>query len=367
MKNKCNINSLAQSVIVCIILGMGFMSNSAFAESVFLKDGSIIEGDIVKETDKVTTVKTKEGKTVTIQRKEILRTLVGDSYKTKMYIMKSNKEVVPVYIVEEDNESYTCRIDLQSAEEFSIRKADVLFVSKIPPKDFIDEEVQKKAAELGIKKKYTREENLKWRAPFMRFGYSNIGIYIDSDINDAYSESRNINAFIDIFPWRFRNESGNGFDAMIRARFVGNFDEINPTDPRTQTFLKLYQVTLDESYESKLNIGQICGGVRYAYSMYYGVLIQPYVYGLLQLFVFHDEIKIESLNSDAIDERVSSSKWGYQFGAGVDFGITSHVGLFIEGMYSYIGATFRDGKTRNIDGYYIYYGVTWRTSYGLIE
>ncbi len=122
MKNKCNINSLAQSVIVCIILGMGFMSNSAFAESVFLKDGSIIEGDIVKETDKATTVKTKEGKTVTIQRKDILRTLVNESYKTKMYIMKSNKEVLGVYIVEEDNESYTYRTELQSAEEYKINK-----------------------------------------------------------------------------------------------------------------------------------------------------------------------------------------------------------------------------------------------------
>ncbi|NMB64109.1 MAG: hypothetical protein GYA16_04480 [Spirochaetes bacterium] len=358
---------LAHILIVSCVIVWFMFSGNVFAESVFLKDGTIIEGDIVKETDKATTVKTREGKTVTIQRKDILRMLVNESYKTKMYIMKSSKEVLGVYIVEEDNESYTYRTELQSAEEYKINKDDVLFVSKIPPKDFIDEEVQKKATELGIKKKYPREENLKWRAPFMRFGYSNIGIYIDSDINDAYSESRNINAFIDIFPWRFRNESGNGFDAMIRARFVGNFDEINPTDPRTQTFLKLYQVTIDESYESKLNIGQICGGVRYAYSMYYGVLIQPYVYGLLQLFVFHDEIKIESLNSDAIDEQVSSSKLGYQFGAGVDFGITSYVGLFIEGMYSYIGAKFKDGKTRNVDGYYIYYGVTWRTSYGLIE
>ncbi|MCX8124259.1 MAG: hypothetical protein N3F66_08860 [Spirochaetes bacterium] len=338
-----------------------------FAESIFLKDGTIIEGDIIKETDKAMDVKLLEGKKITIQRKDVLRTLVNNTYKIKMYIMKSNKDILPVYIVEEDNESYTCRKDLLSTDEFKINKADVIFVSKIPPKDFIDEEVQKKAGELGVKKQYTWEKNLKWRAPFLRIGYSNIGTYIDSDINDTYSDSRNINAFIDLFPWRFRNESGNGFDAMVRARFVGNYDRIDYTDPRTATIMKLYQVVISEKYEFKLNIGQICGGVRYGYSMFYGILIQPYVYGLLQLYVFHDEIKIESINSSAINEQVATSKFGYQVGAGIDFGLTSYVGVFVEGMYSYIEAKFNDKKTRNVDGYYIYYGVTWRTSYGLIE
>ncbi|MEW6528044.1 MAG: hypothetical protein AB1444_15415 [Spirochaetota bacterium] len=354
-------------IVICVLLGIGLMVSFTFAESIFLKDGSIIEGDIVKETDKAMDVKLPEGKKITIQRKDILRTLVSTSYKTKMYIMKNDKTVLSVYIVEEDNESYTYRTELLSAEEYKINKDDVLFVSKIPPKDFIDEEVQKKAAELGIKKQYTREQNLKWRAPFIRFGYSNLGIYINSDIKDAYSEGRNLNAIVDIFPWRFRNEGGNGFDAMMRVRFVGSYDEIDPSDQRTQAMLKLYQITIEEKYESKLNLGQICGGARYAYTMYYGILIQPYVYGLLQLYLFHEEIKIESLNSDLINENVSASKLGYQVGAGVDFGITSYVGLFIEGMYSYIGAKFKDGKTRNVDGYYIYYGVTWRTSYGLIE
>ncbi len=85
------------------------------------------------------------------------------------------------------------------------------------------------------------------------------------------------------------------------------------------------------------------------------------------MYVIYPEIILDSAHSDAIRENLPVSKLGYQFGAGVDLGITSYFGLFIEGMYSYVGAKFKDGKTRNIDGYYIYYGVTWRTSYGLIE
>ncbi len=269
------VSAIVMAICIC-------STGTVYAESVFLKDGSIVEGDIVKETDKAMEVKLSDGRKVTIKRQEIIRTLVNTGYKTKMYIMKANRDVVPVYIVEEDNESYTCRIELQSADEFRIKKADVLFVSKVPPQDFIDEEVQKKAAELGIKKQYTREQNLKWRAPFMRFGYSTIGSYADQDIADAYTESPAKTVLIDIFPWRFRNDSGNGFDAMVRARAVENVhDEIQPGDPRTKTLSKLYQITIYESFNTKLNIVQICGGVRYAYNMFYGILIQPYVYGLM--------------------------------------------------------------------------------------
>ena len=355
--------SLCSVVVVFLIISIAL---PIYAESIFLKDGSIVEGEIIKETDKAVDVKLQDGKKMVIARKDILRTLVSDSYKTKMYIMKGNKDVVPVYVVDEDNESYTCRIDLGSADEFRINKKDVIFISKIPPKDVIDEQVQKIVSELAIKKQYTREQNLKWRAPFLRFGYSNIGTYIDSDIRDAYSEGREINVFIDIFPWRFRNESGNGFDVMTRIRSVASYDEIEPVDKRTQLLSKLYQVSIEGQYKAELNIDHICGGLKYTYSMFYGIVIQPYVYGLL-LYVFDNVIEIETLHSDHFDENIPASKFGYQIGAGIDFGLTPYFGVFVEGMYSYIGAKFKDGKTRNVDGYYVYYGVTWRTSYGLIE
>jgi len=207
------------SIIIAMLCTCAFFIGIAHAESIFLKDGRIIEGDIIKETDKAMDVKLPDGKKMTIPRKDIIRTLVQDSYKTKMYIMKADKTVLPVYIVEEDNESYTCRIELESAEEFHINKSEVLFISKVPPQAFIEDEAKKLAG--TIKKEYTWEQKLTWRAPLLRVGYGVSGGYADSDIDDAYSDSRNINAFIDFFPWRFRNESGIGFDAMVKLRFVG--------------------------------------------------------------------------------------------------------------------------------------------------
>ncbi len=351
-------------VVVCSIV---VLVAPVYGESIFLKDGSIVEGDIVKETDKAMDVKLPDGNKITIPRKDIVRTLVNTNYKTKMYIMKTNKEVLPVYIVEEDNESYTYRNELQSADEYKISKGDVLFLSKIPPQDWIADEVQKKVNELGVKKHYTWEQKVKWRAPLFRFGYSNIGKYADSDIDDAYSDSRDINAFIDLFPLRFRNESGSGFDVMMRVRAVGNFDEPELYDEKTQLLSKLFDVTIGEEYEAQFNIGMIGGGIRYAYTLYYGVAIQPYVFGLIN-YVVIDQIKVESTTeTESFDEKISSSKYGFQAGVGVDIGLTPHIGIFVEGMYGYISAKFNDGKKHNIDGYYIYYGVTWRTSYGLID
>ena len=167
-----------------------------YAESIFLKDGRIIEGDIIKETDKAMDVKLPDGKKMTIPRKDIIRTLVQDSYKTKMYIMKADKTVLPVYIVEEDNESYTCRIELQSAEEFHINKSEVLFISKLPPQAFIEDEAKKLAC--TIKKEYTWEQKLKWRAPFLRAGFS-VNSKFDDDIEYLFEDEKPV-LFIDFSP-----------------------------------------------------------------------------------------------------------------------------------------------------------------------
>ena len=167
-----------------------------YDESIFLKDGRIIEGDIIKETDKAMDVKLPDGKKMTIPRKDIIRTLVQDSYKTKMYIMKADKTVLPVYIVEEDNESYTCRIELQSAEEFHINKSEVLFISKLPPQAFIEDEAKKLAG--TIKKEYTWKQKLKWRAPLLRVGFS-VNSKFDDDVEYLFEDEKPV-LFIDFFP-----------------------------------------------------------------------------------------------------------------------------------------------------------------------
>ncbi|MEW6528043.1 MAG: hypothetical protein AB1444_15410 [Spirochaetota bacterium] len=354
-------------LVMCVLLGIELMVSLAFAESIFLKDGSIIEGDIVKETDKAMDVKLPDGKKMTIQRKDILRTLVSTSYKTKMYIMKNDKTVVPVYIVEEDNERYVCRKELQSAEEFVVLKEDVMFVSKVAPESIIDE----KAKEIAKgKKEYTREQNILWRAPVLRLGYSNISGYTDNELSDAFGEGKTFDIILDFYPWHFRDKKGKGFDIMTRLNFYINEKiGLDPSDPTTQTYAKLFNVS-SFSGEYEYHMGFLIAnlGLQYSYNFYYGIGIEPYVFGLFQ-YVIVGENQLEDAGNSGwdMDVVITPSKYGYKLGGGVNIAFASYFGVFVEGVYGYIPMKFNDGKTRNIDGYHIYYGVTWRTSYGLIE
>lgn len=100
------------------------------AESVFLKNGSIIEGRIVTENDKLIILKIKSGKTKEILRKDILRTVYHEKYKDTKYINKTDGTEIKAFIVDEDSEYYIIRIDLNSPHEISIAKDDVSSISK---------------------------------------------------------------------------------------------------------------------------------------------------------------------------------------------------------------------------------------------
>ncbi|NMB64108.1 MAG: hypothetical protein GYA16_04475, partial [Spirochaetes bacterium] len=255
----------------------------------------------------------------------------------------------------------------QSAEEYKINKDDVLFVSKIPPKDFIDEEVQKKAAELGIKKKYTREENLKWRAPFIRVAYSNYVQY-DDELEYLFPEPAPA-LLLDIFFWRFRDEKGNGFDIMGRLRNHGRKADLNGGDPRTSKYSQLYNITISPTlpYSTDFFLNSISGGLRYAYGWYVGyVMVQPYIFALYQYGMINSMISYNDGVSDKTKD-INMNTHGYQAGAGVDVGLFSYFGIFIEVSYGYAKAKFANGEAYNFDGISVYYGVSWCTSFGLIE
>ncbi|MCX7677872.1 MAG: hypothetical protein N2316_01505 [Spirochaetes bacterium] len=57
---------------------------------------------------------------------------------------------------------------------------------------------------------------------------------------------------------------------------------------------------------------------------------------------------------------------GFQLGAVIDIGIFSYIGIFIEANYGYAKSSFLGGTTYNFDGIAIYFGASYRTSYGLI-
>jgi len=356
-KQQKNLVLLCSLLISCVFV----WTVPANAESIFLKDGRIIEGDIIKETDKAMDVKLPDGKKMTIPRKDIMRTLVQDSYKTKMYIMKADKTVLPVYIVEEDNESYTCRIDLQSPEEFHINKSEVLFVSKVPPQAFIEDEAKKLAG--TIKKDYTWEQKLTWRAPLLRAGFS-VNSKFDDEVEYLFEDEKPV-LLLDFFPWRFRNENGNGLDLMIRFRYTER--DTNDEQSRRLIFQQLYNnINIVELYDATFYSTSICAGIRYAYTFYIGITLQPYIFVLGQWSQCGSDISFSN-GTNTFPEEYKTTSFGYQLGAGIDFGLWSYVGVFVEYAYGYATLEFPNGKKYNGDGQFVYIGASYRTSYGLIE
>lgn len=276
VKGKSLISYVHLFIVACAIVVIALVISPVFAESIFLKDGSIIEGDIVKETDKAMEVKLSDGKKMSIQRKDILRTLVSTTYKTKMYIMKNDKTVLLVYIVEEDNEKYVCRKDLYSANEFAVNKDEVIFISKVAPDTIISDKGKEKNVT-----SYSREQNITWRAPLLRIGYAP-KVYSNDTLEYLYPEY-DVNLFLDFFPIRFRNESGNGYDVMMRMRVYGRKAGrgIPTTDERTPKFEQLFLTTISNEYGSDYFFISGCFGLRYAYGKYYlGLYVQPYIFGL---------------------------------------------------------------------------------------
>ena len=94
---------------------------TARAESVFLQDGSIVEGKTIKVNDEVIEVAIAGGKSRSIQRKDILRTIFDEGYKTLRYMYLKDGREIEGYIVAEDTVSYTYRTKLDSKHELKIR------------------------------------------------------------------------------------------------------------------------------------------------------------------------------------------------------------------------------------------------------
>jgi hypothetical protein len=77
----------------------------AFGENVFLNDGSIINGSIVRENAHTITVKKKNGKSATIPRGQILRILYTELNMGKIHVQMRNGKNFEAYIVDEDQKS----------------------------------------------------------------------------------------------------------------------------------------------------------------------------------------------------------------------------------------------------------------------
>jgi hypothetical protein len=119
-----NLRKVIVSVIVFFLT-----ANLAFSESVFLKDGSILEGNIEKENDDFVFLKDETGKEQKISRAKILRVNYEPLNKKKMFVYLKDKTTKELFLVSEDRYTYTFRNELYSNKEFQIKKAQIQTIS----------------------------------------------------------------------------------------------------------------------------------------------------------------------------------------------------------------------------------------------
>ncbi|HNX59494.1 MAG TPA: hypothetical protein PKK43_10375 [Spirochaetota bacterium] len=114
--------SIILSIVTC---------GSVFAESVFLLDGSIVEGKIVRENDSgVMLRKYSDSREVSFKYNDIIRISYDNDYRKKSYIRLKNGKVLSGYIVEQTKTHYICRTSLNSPNESRFGKDDVVTLSQ---------------------------------------------------------------------------------------------------------------------------------------------------------------------------------------------------------------------------------------------
>lgn len=136
-----------------ITIALMLSACSAFAEYIFLRDGSIIRGKIVSDSAASIVITDKDNKRQTIPREKIMRILYTDLYLGKIYVQKIDGKNEVCYMVDEDRDTYTFRRELYSPEEFTLRRDQVLFIARGNPTGL--------EGEAG-----TDAIDLKWVAPY---------------------------------------------------------------------------------------------------------------------------------------------------------------------------------------------------------
>ncbi len=336
------------------------------AESVFLKDGSIIDGKISADTDRGITIKLADGKQMEIARKDVLRTLYHENFRDKRYIYKMDGSVVEAYVVDEDKDNYTYRLNLTAADEVRISKNDVDHISK--RKVQVQVQVIEKKSE-PVKEITGRKENILNSASRIRFALGVYQDFTDEDLNEIYSRRQApFPCFVEVDIWRNRDEKGNGLDIFTRMTVKGfnwdrgkfeKFKSFNKDIPSSASVAKD-----DTNSYTFLHYG-FSGGARYITGVYMGGILWQGYASLAYQFIqtVEDKIMIDiSGNSKTTQGKSYTSPIGILGGAGIEISFSSYVGIFTEITMGYNPVNMW-GKTRNIEGVSVYYGATLRTSY----
>ena len=125
--------NIAVAIFTIALIILTTVMSPLFAESVFLKDCSIIEGSVTSDKPDALTVTMPNRLKTEIPRTEIVRVLENNDYKTPATIHKKDGTEMVIYIVEERSDAYIARTVLASPNEISIPKQDIQeFVGKRP-------------------------------------------------------------------------------------------------------------------------------------------------------------------------------------------------------------------------------------------
>jgi hypothetical protein len=125
--------NIAVAIFTIALIILTTVTSPLFAESVFLKDGSIVEGAVTAETATTLTITTSNRLKTEIPRTEILRVLTDNDYKKPSTIRKKDGSEITGHVVEERTDAFIVRMTLSSPNELSISKQDIReFVGKQP-------------------------------------------------------------------------------------------------------------------------------------------------------------------------------------------------------------------------------------------
>lgn len=125
--------NIAVAIFTIALIILTTVTSPLFAESVFLKDGSIVEGAVTAEKATTLTITTSNRLKTEIPRTEILRVLTDNDYKKPSTIRKKDGSEITGHVVEERTDAFVVRMTLSSPNELSISKQDIReFVGKQP-------------------------------------------------------------------------------------------------------------------------------------------------------------------------------------------------------------------------------------------
>ncbi|PKL18218.1 MAG: hypothetical protein CVV49_07120 [Spirochaetae bacterium HGW-Spirochaetae-5] len=110
-------------IILALIIFAGTIFDG-FAEIVYMNDGQIIKGDVLREDDLSITVKTKY-QTQNIKKKHIARIMYGDRDLEEVNILKIDGSIIEGYLVDQDNKQVIIRKEKTSKNEIIIKKSDI--------------------------------------------------------------------------------------------------------------------------------------------------------------------------------------------------------------------------------------------------